>query len=264
MILSRRISLGGKQLDEIDEAVVIRNVDTGVSHESVSAVNRMGGYGQRMTSQHWESLEVSVTFAINVGKRELERRREIFDAVMAWANRKGWIKTTTQPEKRMYAEKTVLPSAGDLREWTREYTIIFRAYGVPFWQEASPDPLEVKSITKGNKTMEVAGIITTVADVTAENIRGQTINKLTITVDGNSFIFDSLALGGDESLMITHTNEGILRIRAGKGDNTRNVYSLRKAESADDLYAKPGNITVAVESQRAVKLTVKAAGRWTS
>ena len=81
MILSRRFSLGGKQLDEIDEAVVIRNVDTGVSHESVSAVNRMGGYGQRMTSQHWESLEVSVTFAINVNKRELERRREIFDAV---------------------------------------------------------------------------------------------------------------------------------------------------------------------------------------
>lgn len=264
MILSRRVSLGGEQLDEIDEAVVIRGVDTGVSHETVNAVNRMGGFGQRMTMQHWEALEVTVTFAINVYKNELERRREIFDAVMAWAIRKGWLKTTTQPDKRMYAEKVVLPSAGDLRDWRSEYKIIFRAYGVPFWQESSPTPLEVRSITKGSRTMEVNGILTTVADVTAENISGQTINKVTLTVDGNSFIFENLALGGNESLVIDHRTDGTLRIRAGTDGNMRNVYNLRKAESADDLYAEPGTVTVAIESQRAVKLTVKAAGRWAS
>ena len=87
MILTERVSLGGKQLDEIDEMIVIRKVDTGVSHEAVQAANRMGGFGQRMTMQHWETLEVNVTFAIDISKRELARRREVFDAVMAWAKK---------------------------------------------------------------------------------------------------------------------------------------------------------------------------------
>ena len=114
MILSRRVSLGSAQLDEIDNAVIIRSIDPGVSHESVSSVNRMGGFGQRMTMQHWETLEVSVTFAIDINKRELERRREVFDAVMAWAKTKGWLRTTSQPGKRMRVDKVVLPSAGEL------------------------------------------------------------------------------------------------------------------------------------------------------
>lgn len=57
MILSRRVSLGGKQLDEIDEMIVIRKVDPGVAHEAVQAVNRMGGFGQRMTNQHCDPAQ---------------------------------------------------------------------------------------------------------------------------------------------------------------------------------------------------------------
>lgn len=264
MILSRRVSLGGKQLDEIDEMIVIRNVDTGVTHESVSSVNRMGGFGQRMTMQHWETLEVSVTFAIDINKRELERRREVFDAVMAWAKTKGWLRTTSQPGKRMRVDKVVLPSAGDLRDWTRDYTIIFRAYGVPFWQEISPTALEVNSISNGTRSFEVGGIETTVAEVTAKNISGQTIADFAITVGNNTMTFKGLNLTGAETLRIYHGTDGLLRIRAETSSGYRNVFSLRTPESADDLYVEPGTVNVKVESKRAVQLTVSAAGRWAS
>lgn len=260
MILSRRVSLDGVQLDEIDDAVVIRKVDTGVAHEAVQAANRMGGFGQRMTMQHWETLEVNVTFAIDIPKENLARRREVFDAVMAWAKKKGWLQTNEQPGKRMYAEKVVLPAAGDLREWTKEYTIICRAYGVPFWQEESPASLEINSITNGTRSFEVGGLEKTVADVTAKNISGQTINRLKITIGGNSFIFTNLGLGGTETLEISHGPDGLLQMKIG----SRSVYNLRTAESADDLYVEPGTAQVAIESQRAVKLTVTAAGRWAS
>ena len=264
MILSRRVSLGGKQLDEIDEMIVIRNVVTGVTHESVSSVNRMGGFGQRMTMQHWETLEVSVTFAIDINKRELERRREVFDAVMAWAKTKGWLRTTSQPGKRMRVDKVVLPSAGDLRDWTRDYTIIFRAYGVPFWQEISPTALEVNSISNGTRSFEVGGIETTVAEVTAKNISGQTIADFAITVGNNTMTFKGLNLTGAETLRIYHGTDGLLRIRAETSSGYRNVFSLRTPESADDLYVEPGTVNVMVESKRAVQLTVSAAGRWAS
>jgi len=264
MILSRRVSLGGVQLDEIDEAVVIRRVDTGVAHEAVSAVSRLGGFGQRMTSQHWETLEVNVIFAINVYKKDLERRRDIFDAVMAWANAKGWLRTTSQPGKRMRVDKVVLPAAGDLREWTKEYTITFRAYGVPFWQEITPAELAVNSISNGTKSFEVGGIERTVADVTARNISGQTIADITITVGSNTMTFKGLNLLGTETLHIYHGTDGLLRIRAETSSGHRNVFSLRTPESADDLYVDPGTVSVKVDSKRAVKLTVTAAGRWAS
>lgn len=260
MILSRRVSLDGIQMDEIDEAVVIRRVDTGVSHESVNAVNRMGGFGQRMTSQHWETLEVSVAYAIDVNKRELERRREIFDAVAAWANRKGWLQTTAQPGKRMRVDKTVMPTAGDLWDWTDEFTILFRAYGVPFWQAETPSVLEIPGVQIGSAAFEVGGSIPTVADVTAKNISGQTIDRISITVGGNVFTFDKLGLAGNETLSINHGTDGLLQIRAG----TRNAFSLRTPESADDLVCGPGLTRVSVNSQRAVQIRVTATGRYVS
>ena len=264
MILSERVSIGGKQLDEIDEMIVIRRVDTGVTHEAVQAANRMGGFGQRMTMQHWETLEVNVTFAIDISKRDLARRREVFDAVMAWAKKKGWLRTTAQPDKRMYAEKVVLPAAGDLRDWTKDYTITFRAYGVPFWQEVSPATLEVNSISNGTRSFEVGGIERTVADVTAKNISGQTITDFAITIGSSTFTFKGLNLTGAETLRIYHGTDGLLKIRAETASESRNVFSLRTPESADDLYVDPGVVSVKVESKRAVKLTVEAAGRWAS
>lgn len=258
MILSRRVALGGVQLDEIHDAVVIRGVDTGVPHETVSAVNRMGGAGQRMTAQHWETLEVAVTYAIDVSMRQMELRREIFDAVNSWALRGGWLTTTSQPGKRVWVEKVVVPGPGDLRDWTNDYTITFRAYGVPFWQEEVPTPLVIGSVARGNLNMEVKGNVRTVADMTARNISGQVINQMTLGIGDSSFTLSGIALGGAESLVISHTENGLLQIRAGN----RDVYHLRTPESSDDLYVDPGIRMVRIEIPRAVQLTVRAAGRF--
>lgn len=258
MILSRRVALGGVQLDEIHDAVVIRRVDTGVPHETVSAVNRMGGAGQRMTSQHWETLEIGVTYAIDVNKRQPKLRREVFDAVNSWAIRGGWLTTTSQPGKRVWIDKVIVPGSGDLMDWTGDFTIGFRAYGVPFWQEESPTPLVIGSIARGSRNIEVKGTARTVADITARNISGQVINQMTLGIGNSNFTFTGLGLGGSESLVISHTENGLLQIRVGN----RDAYHLRTPESADDLYVDPGVKPVRIDSQRAVQLTVTAAGRY--
>ena len=91
MILSRRVSLGGQQLDELDERIVIRSVNPGVPNEALGATERMGGVGQWLTSQHWNTLDVIVTYAIDVPKTDLKTRKEIFDAVNSWALKGGWL-----------------------------------------------------------------------------------------------------------------------------------------------------------------------------
>ena len=111
MILSRRVALGGIQLDELDESIVIRSVDTGVPHETLSAANRMGGAGQRLTGQHWDTMDVHVRWAMDIPKTDLARRREVFEAVTSWALKKGWLTVSYMTDRRMYADKVILPSS---------------------------------------------------------------------------------------------------------------------------------------------------------
>lgn len=256
MILSKRVALGGVQLDELYEQIVIRRIDPGVPYEEVDAVNRMGGVGQRVTGQHWETLEVNITYAINVPKREMQLRREIFDAVNAWAMRKGWLTVNWLPGRRFYVDKVVLPGSGDMWQWTAEYTITFRAYNVPFWQDELPAQAASGTVSSGRVWVPVSGNMRTVMDASFRNMSGMVINNLWIQAGGNRITLSDLGLGGSSTLQISHGTDGILRITAG-GASVYNKYT-----GADDLYVNPGNVAVDFSADRAGILTAQAYGRW--
>ena len=256
MILSKRVALGGVQLDELHDAIVIRSIDPGVTKESVSAVTRMGGFGQRMTGQHWDTLEVSVSYAIDIPKREMALRRQIFDAVNAWALKKGWLTVNWLENRRFYVDKVVLPGSGDMWAWTDEFTITFRAYNVPFWQDALPVQVSSGTAASGSVTVQVGGNVQSVLDVTFQNRSGMTINSFWVQANGNRITLSSLGLGGSSALTINHGTDGLLRIKIG----STSVY--QKYTGADDLFVNPGNVGVTFAADRAGTLTVQSYGRW--
>ena len=246
MILSRRVSFCGEQLDELDESIVIRHADPGVPNESVQTVERMGGWGSRVTGQHWNQLEASVTFAINIKKTEMNRRREVFDRVIAWANRKGWL------------EFSSIDGGGDMREWLNEYTITFRAYSVPFWESKLPATAVIESTNSGTASIEVGGTAPGTLDVSFRNISGATITNVSIWLNGKEMSLNDVNLTASETLNITHPAEsgGLLLIYAGD----RNVYALRRG--IDDLTVKPGTNLCGVSASRAGRFTVTNFARW--
>lgn len=257
MILSRRASLEGVQLDELHEAIVIRSLDPGVPSESVSSASRMSGFGSRLTGQHWDTLEAHVTYAINVPNTDMVKRRQIFDMVNTWAMKKGWLRFNTMEDRRMRVDKTVVPNSGDMWNWTTdEYTITFRAYNVPFWQNEALTTVTGKTAASGTLEMAVEGNVTTVLSATFENKSGKEISHFEIEAGGNKIELNNLGLGGNESLVIRHGYDGILRITAGG----RNVYS--KYTGDDDLYIEPGAVSVKYSATRAGILTAQAYGRW--
>ena len=256
MILSRRVSLGGVQLDEIHSGIVIRSVDPGVPHENTETADRFGGYGSRLAGQHWDSLEASVTFAIDVKKTDMALRREIFDAAVAWANRKGWLRTNQLPDRRLYIDKTVIPGGGDMREWTNEYTFTFRAYNVPFWETETPAAVTRSSITSGSVQIDVGGTAPGVLDLEFRNISGKTIDDFAVTAGNRTMTLSGVGITASETLVISHGTDGILRITSG----SRNVYG--KMTGADDLYVNPGTVNVSVSATRAGALTVSNRARW--
>lgn len=260
MKLTRRVAVGNVQLDEVDPSIVIRNIDTGAPDENITAVSRMGGAGQRITGAHFNSLTVTVAYAIDIRKKRLTNRRDVMDKVKAWAMGGAWLTTNENPKRRMYIERVSFSSAGDLFDWTNEYTITFRSYGIPFWQDSSVEP-KSKQMTSGSIKVDVGGNVQTVLNATFENKSGKIINKFKITAGENTMDFTNLALAAKETLEITHTNTGLLRLRIRQTDGSTRTAMTRRT-GADDLYVDPGTQIVTIKSERSGLLTVSAYGRW--
>ena len=256
MILNRRAALGTAQLDELDSRIVIRAIDPGVPKENIQAVSRMGGSGQRVTAQHWDTLDAEVTWAIDVPKKELAERRRIFDLVNAWALQKGWLTLSEMPDRQMYVDKVIVPGSGDLWNWTGEYTTIFRAYNVPFWQGATPVAVANPSITSGTIRITIPGNVESVLDITAKNISGSAISNIAFSAAGRTITLNGVNLAAGATLEISHGTDGLLRITAAGTSK----YSLKTG--ADDLIVSPGAVNVGVSSGGALQVTVRCTGRY--
>lgn len=242
MILSKRVALGGTQLDSLNARIVVLGVDPGTPKENINTVSRMGGFGQRVTGKHWETLDVIVKYGIDLPKNQMQQRRQIFDAVNAWAIGGGWLTVNWMPGKRMYADKVILPSSGDMWDWTKPYEIIFRAYGVPFWQDST-------ATTSTGSSISVPGIMQTVCDVDVTNSGSSTIDDLTVTVGNSTMVFANLGLEATEVLKIGHTETGLLTIRIYETAYTyRDAMAKRAGTSADDLYVNPGSNSITVSA----------------
>lgn len=256
MRLSRRAALNGVQLDEIHEAIVIRGADPGAARENITAVNRMDGMSQRMTSRVWNPLEASVRYAINIPKRRLAERRAVFDAVNAWANRTGWLEFNWMPGKRMYADAAVLPSGGDMWDRNEEFTITFRAYSVPFWQDAEATEVTASEGASGTLMINVKGTARSVLDASFRNTSGGTVQDFTIHAGRNTISLSGIGLADGGTLSISHGTDGLMRITKG---NT-SVYN--KYTGADDLYVDPGSVSVSYMAEGSGILTIRNYGRY--
>lgn len=261
MILSRRVALNNIQLDQRNDAIVIRKVDIRAPEKTINAVSRMGGLGQRVTGEHFEKVEIRVSYAIRLPKTSLSARRQVFDAVNSWAKTKGWLTTSQVQGKRIYIDQVLFPDGGDMRDWTDEYTIIFRAYNMPFWQETTPssNACSFGGAASADVSIVVSGNMPNVIDVEFKNTSGSTINTFSASVNGNTISLSELGLANNETLVIDHGTDGLLRIMIG----SRSVYNKRSANSADDLFVDPGTMpTVTITTGGAGSATVKCYGRY--
>jgi len=288
MILSRRVALNGSQLDDMGGEIVIRSINAGVSHEQISAVDKGGLYGQKITGAHWQTHDVTVTFAIDIPKRQMKDRQEVFDHVMAWAMQGGVLTMDSKPGRRFVVDKVILPDPGDLWEWTSEYTITFRAYNKPYWEDTSNKGKSNVITNAGSWSpfKEIgSGLLDTVADMTIKNISGQPIESLSIAVgtwDGSTVAnkksqveFKGIMMQGYGRLVISHTDRGYLRANMFANDNDRTGESVLiyvADGSSDDIFI-PAPIRgtpyfegfyVCVNTPRACNLTYSYRGRYPS
>lgn len=270
MRTKRRVSLGGVQLDSVDSRIIITGVDEAAGKESFSAVSTAGGAGQRVTGERRDTLDIVVKFAIAIKSKDMTARSEVLEKVNTWAAPGGFLRLNYRPGRRLRVILVQAPGAGDQFAWTNEFSLTFRAYGLPYWEDN--DAVSATTATGTNKTvkLKVNGSARTVIDATVVNKSGATINNLSLSVLVGSavqslFHFTGLNLTANQQLVVDHVSNGrnyYLRIRKGTSASMSSVMMCRQPDSTDDLYAPFGDVTCKVESQRAVAVTFSVRGRY--
>lgn len=268
MILAHRVALNGAQLDELDDRINIKSIEEGAGKESVSAVSMSGGIGQRITNRHRDTLEITVKFSITLeedGQATLEERESLLETINAWAVGGGYLTVNYKPNRRIYVVCAQAPGAGDIYEWTSVYTITFRAYALPYWEEEAAVTGTTAIAASGSVTMAVNGSAETDMEITLANQSGMQINTVTINAAGKKMYFENLGLNGSESLIIAHTiteERRYLQIYIKSGSSTRSAMAKRTAASVDELTVKPGNRSISFSADRACKMTASVRGRF--
>ena len=263
MILSRRIALNGVQLDQVDSSVVIRGIDIAAGKDGISAEAVYGGAGSWVTSRHRDSLDITVRFAIRLKKGQEARRSQVLEDACSWAAGGGWLTVGSKEGRQICVIAASLPGDADARDWTREYAIIFRAYGVPYWQETEGFNLRGVMTDTGSWPLTVSGNTDTVCDFYYQNGSGAIIGQMDIACSGSTFHLVGLGLRNGESLEITHVDDGgrsWLQIQIkSTGGVYRSAMGCRTPDSSDDLRIGHGRsvLTVTAAGRGSVQATVR-------
>ena len=258
MQLMHRVALNGVQLDEVDDRIIIKGIEEAAGKETISAVSLASGCGQRVTNRHRDTLDVTVKFALNLRTTEMTERSTVFEAVNRWAYNGGYLTVNYKENRRLLVVCAQCPGAGDQYERTTVYSITFRAYGIPYWEEETAVSAGTGTASSASCGLNVAGSAETVADITLYNRSGMEINNVSIVADGKRMTFVSLGMGGGEVLTISHTADGLLQIRCGG----RSVMAKRTQESVDDFRLLPGARGFSFSADRACQMAVSVRGRF--
>ena len=262
MILKRRVALDGVYLDQVDSRILISRVEPAAGAEDIGAVDIAGRAGQRMTGRHRGTKDVAVGFRINARGRSTDgmaARAEVFEKATAWAAAGGYLTVNYKPGRRMRVVMAQEPTEGSLWDYTREFVITFRAYGVPYWEDAEENTEEIGEGTEGSAEILIGGSAETQAEIEIANAGDGVIDSCVVTVGGKTMTFSGIALAASETLVIDHL-DGLVRLYARDGISTRSLMANRTG--AGDFLAAPGYQTVSFSADGACLATVKWRNRY--
>ena len=264
MILSRRVSLDNKQLDEVSNRIVITGIEEAAGKDTLNTAAAAGWMGTRITQQRRDTLDVTVRFRILTEKRLMATREAVLDKVNEWAaaGSGGWLRIDHKPNRRLQVILVQQAATGDAWNWTGEYSLVFRAYAVPYWEyDGSVPQWLYQASAKGSGTITIQGSARTQLSVQVTNKSGMDINNVSVSVGSKTIAFRGLALKANQTLTIGYDRTAERCVPYFRIGNT-SVMAARTPESADEFDVTPGTKVVSWNADRAVQVLIVFAERY--
>lgn len=257
MVTRYRVSLGGVQLDSLDDAIVIMDVSYApIQRTDVTAeVANLDGF--ELTSARFNGQTVTVTFMLRI--YDVKKRNEAVQKINAWANVRAHM--TVSDREKQYLPMvmcTQYASVKSARNWTDPLTVVFASERVPFW--LSSDESAATVIGKNVRgTLKVDGMSGLSSLVSAEITAQATVKTLQLTVGDTKLVLKGLSVPSGKTVLIDYVDNRYLRIRANGVSALANL----DPASTDSLKVPCGATTaVAVVADGAVRAVFKARGCW--
>lgn len=259
MILKRRVALNGTQLDSLDNRILITGLDEAAGKDQIGAVSLGGGNGQRITRTRRDTLDVTVKFTMNIKSNDMAGRSTLLDKINAWARAGGTLTVGHRSGKQLKVVLAQAPGGGDQFLWSNEFTLVFRAYGIPFWEDTTATTKTLAQDDSGTDTITMPGSAETVGEATIQNKSGSTLDTLSLTVNGYEMEFADLGLANNGYLVIDHIEAGGIYVKRARIGQTS---VLDKLTGADEYILKPGANAISYEAGGDVIVQVSAKGRY--
>lgn len=215
---------------------------------AVNTLSRGTLTGQVVTSVERRFREFTLSFAIAVVK-DMNRRREIFDRVHAWAMGGGRLTVSYRQGQFIDVMCTQPPNMGYIFQWNNtSMKMTFRAHEVPFWQAVTPDEAAIT----GSGILRNLG--NTDSPLTFTAVVNKAMQSFNIASGSNVMTFTSGFTAGNY-VELSYSDKGVQKIV-----NERGASVLLYRTGADDILLKPGENTITASD--GITLYARCRGRW--
>lgn len=270
-----RVSLGGVQLDSIDENLLILDISHSSSGEQITQSKVSGLDGYDVGDAYIEKTIVTVTFELHI-YNPMERNY-VCQLVNKWAEAGGTLATSDRyiitgiavdkkTGKKSYSTEgqrlfqTRCEKYADIesaRNWTDPLTIVFATTSEPHWCSQNTKTLTLTG-KSAKGTLKLDGNIGN-APVYATVTAKAAVSSFQITVGSTMLKLTGLNLTTNGTLEIDYVRTRYLRIRA----DGKSVMSKLDPSSNDRLLAPCGEKTaVSITANAKVSVVITARGRW--
>ena len=251
-----KISLGGVQMDSLDDNLLILDISCPSPEYKVNQIRSAGLDGYEYGDEYLEKQTVVVTFELHI--YDIAKRNEACQKVNAWAKTGGTLSINDRKGQRLiYTRCEKYASIESARNWTDPLTLVFATTYVPYWQSTTAKTLSLSGKSaKGTLKMDgnTGNAVVTVT-ATAE----ATVTSFQITAGDSKIKLTGLSIASGKQLVIDHKNGRILRIRA----DGKSVMGKLDASSSDMLTVPSGqNTSVSISASNKMTITVTARGLW--
>lgn len=252
MITRYKVWIDNIGLQDLDDAICITDIKEKTPKlNAVTAAKPLGG-GSHLLRLRRESLSITVRFAIRA--YDIAVRKRIMSAVRAWAH-EGYLSINDRPGQRLWVVCDKPPAVESALKWTAETEMTFTAFALPYWEEDTPSTCTYTG-SKGNATLNSTGSLESALEATITPTAA--LHSFTISANGSVFSFAGLNIASGNAVIISHTPQGILRVKSGSAS----LLGKRTAASADEIIIKPGANTISFTSDASCTAVFSTRGRY--
>ena len=244
-------ALDGILLSSLDESICVLDIrEDAPKLRTTSLIQYPEGH--RLLQQQRESLSVQIRFSIH--EEDPIRRREVAQAVHAWAAKGGLLTSSDRPGQQMAVLCTGYPATA-AEDWTEVLTLVFTSARVPYWEDAELTAV----VGSGTMTLTAPGTAkSTPVDVQIVNNAGMPLTKLMIRCGDTQMAFDGIEFTAGSSFLLTQSTGTLIARIGGKS-----VLPCRTPDSDDALLVPCGtSCTVSASADGALQTGFAVRGRY--